>query len=131
MKSRPTWSIGELAAKFGLETHVLRHWESMGLLAPLRDGAGRRRYGEGDLVRVAVIVRNKAAGMSLEQVRALLDPDPAVRHRVLQRHLDELAGRMREMERSREMTEHAMRCRAHDITSCPRFRAGVDDLISS
>lgn len=30
-----TWAIGELAARFGLSTHVLRHWEAVGLLAPL------------------------------------------------------------------------------------------------
>ncbi|WP_416071592.1 MerR family transcriptional regulator [Streptomyces sp. ME02-8801-2C] len=30
-------SIGALAARFGLATHVLRHGESMGLLHPVRD----------------------------------------------------------------------------------------------
>ncbi|MEU1481969.1 MerR family DNA-binding transcriptional regulator [Streptomyces sp. NPDC005760] len=30
-------SIGALAARFGLATHVLRHWESMGLLHPVHD----------------------------------------------------------------------------------------------
>jgi DNA-binding transcriptional MerR regulator len=42
-------SIGALAARFGLATHVLRHWESMGLLHPVRDAGGRRRYGADDL----------------------------------------------------------------------------------
>jgi hypothetical protein len=37
---------------------------------------------------------------------------------------------MEEMRRSREMTEHAMGCRAHDIATCPRFRAGVDDVLA-
>ena len=32
------WSIGELAERFGLETHVLRHWESEGLLEPEAPG---------------------------------------------------------------------------------------------
>ncbi len=57
-------SIGEAAVRFGLETHVLRHWESAGLLRPGRDGAGRRRYADADAVRIAVILRNKAAGLS-------------------------------------------------------------------
>ena len=34
------------------------------------------------------------------------------------------------MRRSREMTEHALRCRAHDIATCPRFSAIVEDLVS-
>lgn len=66
-------SIGEAAARFGLDTHVLRFWEDEGLLRPTRDGAGRRLFSQDDVVRVAVILRNKAAGMSLEQIRVLLD----------------------------------------------------------
>ena len=58
--------IGEAAARFGLDTHVLRYWEDEGLLRPARDGAGRRLFAEDDVVRVAVILRNKAAGMSLD-----------------------------------------------------------------
>ena len=73
MSSRRTWTVGELAARFDLPTNVLRHWESIGLLAPERDASGYRRYGRDDLVRVAVIVRNKSAGMSLEQIRVLID----------------------------------------------------------
>lgn len=124
------WSIGEVAARFGLETHVLRHWEDVRLLAPARDGAGRRRYGRDDVVRVATVVRSKAAGMSLEQIQVLLDAGAPERHQVLEAHLADLDRRMAEMVRSRAMTEHALRCRAHDIAACPRFSAIVEDLVS-
>lgn len=124
------WSVGEVAARFDLPTNVLRHWESVGLLRPARDAAGRRRYGDDDVVQVAVIQRSKAAGMTLEQIAVLLDDSARGRHEVLQRHLDDLDRRMEEMRRSREITEHAMNCRAHDITSCPRFRAGVEDVLA-
>jgi MerR family transcriptional regulator, copper efflux regulator len=124
------WSVGELADRFGLATHVLRHWEDQGLLCPARDRAGRRRYGPADLVRVAVILRSKDAGMSLPQISVLLDADAHDRHRVLGEHVAELDRRMAEMARSREMTLHALRCRAHDIAQCPNFRAGVEDLIA-
>jgi len=123
-------SVGELAARFGLATHVLRHWEDVGLLAPARDGGGRRRYGRDDIYRVAVIVRNKAAGMSLEQILVLLDAESWDRHQVLEDHIADLDRRMLEMQRSREMTEHALRCRAHDIATCPRFRDHVEDLVA-
>lgn len=123
-------SIGDAAARFGLDTHVLRHWEDVGLLRPARDAAGRRRYAEADLVRVAVILRNKAAGMSLEQIGILLDEGAPDRHRVLEEHIAELDRRAREIAESRAMTEHALRCRAHDITECPRFRAHVADVLA-
>ena len=123
------WSISDLAGRFGLPTHVLRHWESIGLLEPRRDASGYRRYGHDDLVRVAIIQRNKVAGMTLDQIRVLLDAGAWDRHQVLEAHLRDIDDRMLALERSREMTEHALRCRAHDITTCPRFVAAVDDLV--
>jgi DNA-binding transcriptional MerR regulator len=137
MKSSPRrgqsdidWSIGEAATRFGLETHVLRHWEDVGLLTPARDSAGRRRYGRADVVRLATIIRSKAAGMSLDQIAVLLDSGAPDRHRVLQDHLADLDRRMAEMQHAREMAEHAYACRAHDVATCPGFRKHVDDLVS-
>jgi MerR family transcriptional regulator, copper efflux regulator len=129
MKSSPEWSIGSAAERFDLDTHVLRHWESVGLLSPERDGAGRRRYGRADLVRIAVIIRSKSAGMSLDQIAALLDAGAWGRHTILEEHVRDLDRRMAEMALSREMTLHALECRAHDIATCPNFRASVADLI--
>lgn len=132
MKSNSShpWSVGEVAERVELPTNVLRHWESVGLLRPERDHAGRRRYGEEEIVRIAVIQRSKAAGMTLEQIAILLDDGRSGRHEVLFAHLADLDRRMEEMRRSKEMTEHAVRCTAHDITTCPRFRSGVADVLA-
>jgi DNA-binding transcriptional MerR regulator len=123
-------SIGDTAARFGLETSVLRHWESVGLLEPDRDGADRRLYGDDDLVRIAVILRSKAAGMSLEQIAVLVSDDHGrKRHTVLEAHIADLDRRMEDMQRSREMAVHAFECKAHDITTCPHFRTMVADVL--
>lgn len=121
--------IGEVAARFGVETPVLRYWEDAGLLQPERDGSGYRRYGDADLVRVAVIIRNRWAGMSVERIGALLDADTPGRQEILEAHLADLDARQREIEHSREMTEHALRCESHDIVHCRRFASMVSDLI--
>lgn len=132
MKSRrdQSWAIGELAGRFQLPTHVLRHWEDQGLLQPERDPAGRRRYREADAYRVATIIANKAAGMSLEQIRALLDASATDRRAILQQHLTDLEERITAVRRSQHMTEHALECRAHDISQCPNFRANVTDIVA-
>ena len=134
MKSSPRSdrlrSIGDTAAQFGLDTHVLRHWEDKGLLQPERDGADRRRYGDDDLVRIAVILRSKAAGMTLDQIAVLLDDDHGPkRHAVLQEHIAELDRRMAEMQLSRAMAVHAFECEAHDMTRCPGFRSTIQDVL--
>ena len=123
-------SIGDAAARFALPTHVLRHWEDVGLLHPERDGGARRRYADDDLVRIGVIVRSRNAGMSLAQIGVLLDEQAPSRHRVLEDHIADLDRRMADMERSRRMTEHALRCRSHDITTCPRFRAIMEEVVA-
>ncbi len=123
------WSVGELAARFELETHVLRHWEDKGLLQPERDSAGRRVYGESDAYRVAAILASKASGMSLDQIRTLVDASAEGRRDALRAHLEELDRREAELERSRHMTRHALECRAHDITACPGFRSHVADIV--
>lgn len=122
-------SIGAVAARFGLATHVLRYWEDEGLLRPRRDASGYRRYGADELVRIAVILRNQMAGMTLEQIGALIDADRPGRRAVLEEHLSALDERERELQRSRMMTEHALRCEAHDIAACPRFSAMVADVV--
>lgn len=124
-----SWSVGEVAERFGMPTHVLRHWESVGLLSPRRDPGGRRRYALEDVSRIAAIQRSKDAGMSLEQIGLLLDSEAPGRHTVLEEHVAELDRRMAEMRVSREMTLHALRCRAHDISTCPRFQAALTDLL--
>jgi MerR family copper efflux transcriptional regulator len=129
MKSQ-VWTVGQVAEKFDLPTNVLRHWESVGLLRPDRDPADRRRYGRDDVVRVAVIQRSKAAGMTLDQIRVLMDSEARGRHEVLEAHIADLDRRMEEMRQSKEMAQHAFSCEQHDVTSCPGFRSHVEDLLT-
>lgn len=124
------WTVGQVADRFDLPTNVLRHWEAVGLLAPERDAADRRRYTRDDVVRVAVIQRSKAAGMTLDQIRVLMDSEARGRHEILAAHIADLDRRMEEMRQSREMAEHAFACKEHDVTSCPGFRKHVQDLLT-
>ncbi|MGK5558387.1 MerR family transcriptional regulator [Actinomadura kijaniata] len=123
MRSSDSLRIGELAARFGLAPHVLRHWEAMGLLVPADRVNGRRRYTRDHAVRVLTILRGKSAGMSLEQIREMLDASGgADRQALLRRHHEELERRLREIAASKALIEHAMRCTAEDFTRCPNYR---------
>ncbi|MGR6918850.1 MerR family transcriptional regulator [[Actinomadura] parvosata] len=123
MKSSDWMQIGELAERFGLAPHVLRHWEAMGLLAPATRVNGRRRYTRDHVIRVLTIIRAKAAGMSLEQIRDVLTvSSQAGRQELLRRHHAELEHRLQEIAASKALIEHLMRCTADDFTQCPDFR---------
>lgn len=122
-------AIGDLAARFGLATHVLRHWESTGLLAPARVG-GRRRYTEDDVYRVAAILRAKEAGLSLDQIRAMITTsDPARRAGILRERRDQLERRIADARAALDLIESALRCRHTDFTTCPHYRQLVSDRI--
>lgn len=115
-------TIGQLATRFGLATHVLRHWEAVGLLTPATRVNGRRRYRQEHVDRVAMIMRGKEAGLSLSDIREIHDaPDAASRHRVLTRHHEALEDRISQAQIAKAMVEHALKCTADDFTRCPNF----------
>lgn len=121
------WTIGELARVAGVAPHVLRHWESVGLLRPNRNSAGRRLYGAQERERVAIIRLGKRAGLSLEEIGLVLGASDLGRRRsVLTRRRAELQDLIAAAQRSSDMLEHAITCTYPDITQCPHFRAALD-----
>ena len=66
--------IGELAAAAGTTTKTLRFYEKSGLLPPTeRADNGYRDYGPGALSRLDFIRRGRAAGLTLAQIREVID----------------------------------------------------------
>ncbi|MBO8195081.1 MerR family transcriptional regulator [Streptomyces oryzae] len=123
-------SIGALAARFGLATHVLRHWESMGLLHPERDANGRRRYGADDLTRVAIIRFSKEAGLSLDTIRSLsATVDRTTRHRILSHEAEKLRSRIAAAQVSLQLIEGGLNCTHEDVTQCPNYQRLIADHI--
>lgn len=125
MKSSQTLGVGQVAEQFGMATHVLRHWESMGLLSPRRDG-DRRRYTADDVYRVAVIRRAKQAGFSLDDIREMLDAGKRERTAIMRRHQADLRNRIAVLQASLQMLEGALGCPHEDFTQCPNFQAGLE-----
>lgn len=124
-------SIGEIAGHFGLATHVLRHWETMGLLSPERATGGRRRYVRSDLHRVAGILLAKEAGLALTDIRDILTTaDLDKRRQITRRHCDELARRIEQMRAALNLLEGGLTCDYDDITECPHYQSLVADKIA-
>jgi MerR family transcriptional regulator, copper efflux regulator len=131
MKSSATMTIGEIAGHFDLATHVLRHWETVGLLSPARATGGRRRYGRSDLYRVASILLAKEAGLALTDIRDILTTaDLEKRREITRRHCDELVRRIAEMKAALSLIEGALTCDYEDITECPNYQSLVADRMA-
>ena len=80
-------SAAECARRTGLTVRALRVYERHGLIEPDRSGKGWRCYGPKELQRLNVIVTLKAFGMTLAQIRALLETKTPPIARVLQMQL--------------------------------------------
>ncbi|AKU19038.1 MerR family transcriptional regulator [Luteipulveratus mongoliensis] len=128
MRSRTgSLSIGIVAARAGVQAHVLRHWESVGLLAPDRDAGGRRVYQDADLVRIALIQRGKATGLGLPAIRALTQAGRvAERSEVLRRQIAMQEAQIRELTKSAALLRCAAGCTHDDPSQCAHVRAVLD-----
>jgi DNA-binding transcriptional MerR regulator len=67
-----TFTIGELAREFDLTTRAIRFYEDWGLLAPQRSGRNRV-YTHRDRTRLKLTLRGKRLGLTLAEVRELVD----------------------------------------------------------
>jgi DNA-binding transcriptional MerR regulator len=67
-----TFSIGELAREFDLTTRAIRFYEDCGLLQPQRSGR-TRVYSARDRTRLKLTLRGKRLGLTLAEVKELVD----------------------------------------------------------
>ena len=66
------FGITELCAQFGITLRTIRFYEDKGLLSPRRIN-GARVYTRRDRARLALILRSKAIGASLTEIKHYLD----------------------------------------------------------
>ncbi len=72
LQHKSHYSIGELCDEFGVTARALRFYEDEALIAPERRGT-QRLYTDRDRARLAWILRGKRVGLSLADIKELLD----------------------------------------------------------
>jgi len=103
------YSIRELAERYDVTPRTLRFYEQKGLLAPRRRGA-TRLYTASDRARLALILRGRRVGFSLEDIRDMLDIEQldSRSHDQMQRALSRFRERIAVLEQQRDDIEHAL-----------------------
>ena len=69
---RAEFSISELAREFEITPRAIRFYEDHGLLAPRREGQ-RRIFTLRDRTRLKLTLRGKRLGLTLSEIRELID----------------------------------------------------------
>jgi MerR family redox-sensitive transcriptional activator SoxR len=118
-------TIGQVAARAGVNTSQIRYYERVGVLPPPERVAGQRRYDEAVLHRLAIVDVAQRAGFTLDEIRQLTGPDnrgarAGDRIRELAEsklpEVEALIGRAQAMKQWLELARHCD-CRTVDVCS--------------
>ncbi|GAB3805816.1 MerR family transcriptional regulator [Virgibacillus kimchii] len=85
-RHQETYSISELAERFGITTRTIRYYEELGLLHPKRTEGGQRIFSKRESTRLRLIFRGKKYGFSLDEIREMIelfDVDPSGKKQLL------------------------------------------------
>ena len=88
--SETTMTVGEVSTLQGVSVRALHHWDESGLVHPSRrSDAGYRLYCETDIMRIQQVLVYRQTGMSLADIKEVLDEPgaDAVTHLRRQREL--------------------------------------------
>ena len=120
-------SIGEVARRTGRRPSSIRYYEQIGLLPAAARVAGRRVYGPDTLRTLAVIETGQRAGLSLQDIGALLATSPEDTaaidrlREVAERKLPEITALIARSQLVRDWLECAARCECPSLDQCPLF----------
>ena len=117
--------IGEVAEQAGLRKSAIRYYEDIGLLPEPERISGQRVYGPSILRRLAVIDVSQRAGLSLDEIRELVNAGSAPVSDQLQelasKKLPEIEALIVRAEAMRDWLKTAQGCSCQTIDECGLF----------
>jgi MerR family transcriptional regulator, copper efflux regulator len=120
-------NIGEAARLSGVSAKMVRHYEGLGLLPRvLRTEGGYRQYTEPEVHTLRFIKRARDLGFSMEEIGALVGlwqnrrrASASVR-RIAQKHAEELARRIADLQQMQDALLHLIHCcHGDERPECP------------
>jgi MerR family redox-sensitive transcriptional activator SoxR len=117
--------IGEVARRAGVRVSLIRFYEGIGLLPEPARISGQRRYDDTVLRRLAVIDVAQRAGLTLDEIRELVehgnDPMSERLRELAQRRLPEIDALIERAQRVRLWLQAAQGCECESIDACALF----------
>ncbi len=104
-------TIGELADELNVTTRTIRYYEERGMISPGRTEGGQRFYTRRERGRLKLILRGKAAGFDLEEIKEVVElydllPDSQVESAQAERLTELIDRRVAEIDtKLSELTE--------------------------
>ncbi len=119
-------NIGDVATSTGLPAKTIRYYEDIGLIKPLRDDNGYRRFRNQDVHKLNFLGRARALGFTIEDCRTLLalyeDETRASADvkRVARQHLTQIEAKIADLNAMQNTLSHLIEaCAGDDRPDCP------------
>lgn len=117
-----TYTISQLAREFEVTPRALRFYEDKGLLTPRREGLNRV-YSRRDRARLQLILRGKRVGLSLIEIKEILDLYKVDQRAQAQTALKKYKQRIVALEAQREDVEAAIETLHDSVKQLEEFLA--------
>ncbi|MCB1398175.1 MAG: redox-sensitive transcriptional activator SoxR [Rhodobacter sp.] len=121
-------SIGALAERTGLAVSAIRYYETQGLVSAWRNAGGQRRFARADIRRLSFVMIAQQFGVSLSEIRDLLDelpggrtPTPQDWAHISTRFRARLDQRIETLERLRDNLDGCIGCGCLSLPKCSLY----------
>ena len=114
-------AIGELADATGVTVSTIRYYDGLGLVTPTGRVGGKRRFAVDAIGRVSFIRRAQQVGLTLDDIKTILDDRSRRWPEFVRIHRIELERRRAEVDTMISMLEEVERCGCDVVTECPRM----------
>lgn len=109
-------TVGAAASRLGITVRTLHHWDAIGLVRPSgRSDGGYRQYTDADLGRIGRVLVYRDVGLSLDEIRILLDAPAAHVDETLRGQRAELRQRIADLEELGESLDRIIDARKSGV----------------
>ncbi len=130
-------TIGDLSDRTGLAVSAIRFYETHGIVSPVRNAGGHRRYGRADIRRLSFVMAAQTFGFTLAEIAPHLQKLPAHEAptkadwtRISATFRSKIDQRIADLENLRDRLDGCIGCGCLSLRSCaihnPNDRLGRD-----
>lgn len=124
-------TIGDLAERTGLAVSAIRFYETHGIVAPVRNTGGHRRYGRADIRRLSFVMAAQALGFPLAEIAGHMAhlpvhkaPTKADWTRISRGFRQDIDARIAALERLRDRLDGCIGCGCLSLKTCALHNPG-------
>ncbi len=121
-------TIGAVADRTGLAVSAIRFYETHGLVTPLKNASGHRRYDRSDIRKLSFVMIAQELGVSLRELGVLMQTLPKGRApsradwtRMAAKFRDDLDSRIAKAERLRDTLDGCIGCGCLSLRQCALY----------